>query len=367
MSVAATDHALMARALQLAWRGLYTTDPNPRVGCVIAKDGEIVGSGWHARAGGSHAEVNALNEAREAARGATAYVTLEPCCHHGRTPPCTDALTKAGIARVVVASGDPNPEVAGKGRDQLMAAGIEVDSGVLEADAQALNIGYLRRMTTGRPYVRSKIAASLDGRTALGNGVSKWITGEAARADVQRLRARSSAIMTGAGTIVCDDPSLNVRAEALGDVRQPVRVIVDSGLRTPTDARMLGLPGEVVVLTVAGDVVKHRALESAGARIELIDAMPNGRVDLVAALVRLGDFGINELLVEAGTRLNGALLQAGAIDELVIYTAGSILGRHARGMFDTPELTDMAARPEFDLIGARRVGVDLRLNWRRRS
>jgi len=358
------DHALMARAVQLARRGRYTADPNPRVGCVIVQDEKIVGEGWHERAGGPHAEVVALRDAGAAARGATAYITLEPCCHHGRTPPCTDALLEAGIARVVMASRDPNPAVAGEGERRLVAAGIAVDAGILDGEARALNVGYMQRRQSGRPYVRSKIAASLDGRTALANGVSQWITGAAARADVQRLRARSSAIMTGAGTVVSDDPSLNVRSEDLGDVLQPLRVIVDSGLRTPPDARTLSLSGDVTVFTVAGDAAKHAPLETAGARIEVVGTMPNGRVDLDAALRRLGELEINEVLVEAGTRLNGALLQAGLIDELVVYMAGSILGRHARGMFDIQELTDMDARVEFDLVDVRRVGDDLRLTWR---
>jgi len=359
------DHAFMARALQLARRGLYTADPNPRVGCVIVRDEEVVGEGWHERAGGPHAEVVALREAGDAARGATAYITLEPCCHHGRTPPCTDALLEAGVARVVLASRDPNPEVAGEGEGRLVAAGIRVDGGILDAEARALNVGYMTRRQSGKPYVRSKIAASLDGRTALANGVSQWITGTAARADVQRLRAQSSAIMTGAGTVVSDDPSLNVRAAELGDVLQPMRVIVDSGMRTPPEARTLTLPGDVRVFTVAGDAAKHGSLERAGARIEVVDAMPNGRVDLGAALARLAELEINEVLVEAGTRLNGALLQAGLIDELVVYMAGSILGRHARGMFDIPELTDMESRVEFELVETRRVGADLRMNWSR--
>lgn len=363
---AGRDQTLMASALRLARRGLYTTDPNPRVGCVIARDAAVIGEGWHRNAGGPHAEVLALQQAGMRARGATAYVTLEPCCHHGRTPPCTEALIESGVARVVIAAGDPNPQVCGKGIAELIAAGIEVDCGVIEAEACALNVGYMQRMRTGRPYVRSKVAASLDGRTALANGISQWITGEAARADVQRLRARSSAIMTGAGTMVADDPALNVRAPELGEVLQPMRAIVDSGLRTPTGARTLTLPGQVVLFTLAGEESKQRALEAAGARIEIVGAMPNGRVDLDAALLRLAALGVNELLVEAGTRLNGALLEAGLIDELVVYMAGAVLGRDARGMFDMAEVTDMASRVEFEIVDVRRVGADLRLTWSKR-
>ncbi len=367
MSDPITDRAFMARALRLARRGMYTADPNPRVGCVIVRDGQVVGEGWHERSGGPHAEIVALRAAGDAARGSTAYVTLEPCCHHGRTPPCTDALIEAGVARVIVAARDPNPAVGGGGEAQLAAAGIDVRSGVLDAESRELNVGYMRRMRTGRPFVVAKIAASLDGRTALANGTSQWITGDAARADVQRLRARSSAVLTGAGTIVSDDPSLNVRAEELGDVLQPTRVIVDSGLRMPADARTLGLPGDVIVFTVAGSESKREALARAGARIEVVDAMPNGRVDLDAMLLRLGELGINELMVEAGTRINGALLQSNLIDALVIYIAGSVLGADGRGMFDVPELTDMSERWDFELVDVRRVGPDLRLTWQQKE
>jgi len=359
------DHAFMARALQLARRGLYTTDPNPRVGCVIVRDDEIIGEGWHERAGGPHAEVAALRDAGDAP-GATAYVTLEPCCHHGRTPPCTDALLNARVARVVIASEDPNPGVAGEGVAKLIEGGVDVECGILEGEARAINAGFMQRMRTGRPFVRSKIATSLDGRTALANGASQWITGEAARGDVQRLRARSSAIVTGVGTVSSDDPSLNVRAPDLGDVLQPVRVVIDSRLRISSQAKTLGLPGDVMVITVNSDDVQRQALEDAGARVECVDPTGDGRVDLESALARLGELGINEVLVEAGAELNGALLEAGLIDELIVYMAGSVLGGDARGMFDTPELVDMSLRQEFKLIDFRRVGDDLRLTWRNR-
>lgn len=358
------DHAFMARALQLARRGLLTTDPNPRVGCLIVREDTIVGEGWHQRAGQPHAEVLALRDAGDAA-GATAYVSLEPCCHHGRTPPCVDALLDAGVARVVIAMEDPNPDVAGEGTARLVAAGVEVELGVLEHEAQAINAGFVKRMLTGRPLVRSKIAASLDGRTALANGASQWITGEAARADVQRLRARSSAIMTGVGTVLADDPSLNVRADGLGDVLQPIRVIVDSDLRIPPAARTLALPGHVVVITTSRDDSKRAALVAAGASVERVAAAPEGHVDLGAALDRLGEMEVNELLVEAGGRLNGALIQADLVDELIVFMAGSVLGGAARGMFSTPELADLSLRKEFELIDVRRVGRDLRLSWRK--
>lgn len=363
MTGSSRDFAFMARALRLAHRGLYSTDPNPRVGCVIARGDEIAGEGWHERAGGPHAEVVALTAAGAAARGATAYVTLEPCSHHGRTPPCADALLEAGVARVVMASRDPNPAVAGQGEARLTKAGVEVTSGVLEADAMALNVGYMKRMRSGRPYVRCKIAASIDGRTALANGVSQWITGPAARADVQRLRARSSAVLTGVGTMIADDPSLNVRAAELGDVVQPLRVIVDSQLRTPPASRALTVAEAPLVLTVSKEAGARRQLEQAGARVESVAAGTDGRVDLEVVLRRLAELEVNEVLVEAGAHLNGALLRAGLIDELVVYMAGSILGADARAMFAVPALSDMSQRHEVELTDVRRVGRDLRLTW----
>jgi len=355
------DHVHMARALQLAKRGIYTTDPNPRVGCVLVNGDAVIGEGWHERAGGPHAEIAALNAAGASARGATAYVTLEPCCHHGRTPPCTDALIAAGISRVVFAAEDPNPAVAGGGARQLTDAGIDVESDVMSASADALNIGYIRRMRTGRPYVRSKIAVSLDGRTALANGSSRWITGPAARADVQKLRARSSAVLTGVGTILSDDPSLNVRDNALGDVLQPMRVIADSQLRTPADARTLGLPGAVrIYCSDDQDAEKYSATD---AEVETV-AADDELVSLPALLDSLGALQVNELLVEAGPGLNGALMAAGLIDELIVYSASHILGSGARGMFDGPLLESMAERVELQLVDLRRVGDDCRLTYR---
>ncbi len=351
------DSRWMAQALRLAERGLHTTSPNPRVGCVLVKDGKVVGEGWHERAGEPHAEVHALRAAGVAARGATAYVTLEPCSHHGRTPPCADALVATDVARVVVAMQDPNPLVAGQGIAKLRAAGIAVDCGLMEVEASELNIGFIQRMTRGMPWVRSKIAASLDGRTALANGESKWITGEAARADVQHWRARSSAILTGSGTALADDPRLNVRD--LVNVKQPLRAVVDSTLRLSPRSRVLQQPG-AVVYTATGDAQKIAALEKVGARVvALSDA--EGRVDLRAALQDLAALGCNEVLVEAGARLNGALLQAGLVDEVVLYLAPQVLGDTARGIATLGELTSLNERIELQWSDVRQVGRDLRI------
>jgi diaminohydroxyphosphoribosylaminopyrimidine deaminase/5-amino-6-(5-phosphoribosylamino)uracil reductase len=357
------DSAFMARALKLAQRGLYTADPNPRVGCVIVLNNKVVGEGWHQRAGGHHAEIMALENAGDASIGATAYVTLEPCCHHGRTPPCTDALIAAGIQRVVVATTDPNPAVAGAGERQLKDAGVAILTGLLEAEARALNIGFLQRMQSNRPYLRTKIAVSLDGRTALANGESKWITGEPARADVQRWRARSSAIVTGVGTALADDPLLTVRAEELGAVEPPARIVLDSTLRIPASAQIFRSPGSVRIFCTDADDDKVSSIEAAGAVVEVL-ASKQGRVSLTAVIARLAELEINEVLVEAGPTLNGALLNAGLIDELLVYMAGNILGTEGRGMFAIPELTDMSKRQELELVDFRRVGKDCRLTYR---
>ncbi len=344
----------MARALQLAARGLFTTSPNPRVGCVIVRDGRIVGEGWHERAGKPHAEIHALAQAGEAARGATVYVTLEPCSHHGRTPPCAEALVNAGVARVVAAMRDPNPLVAGGGIDMLTLAGIRAEVGLLEAEARALNPGFISRMTRQRPWVRLKTASTLDGKTALANGASQWITGEAARADVQTLRARACAILTGSGTVLADNPRMNVRDFDIG--RQPLRVIVDSGLRTPADAAIL----PALVACHHADPDARAALEQAGAEVIEFPG-PEGRVDLAALLTLLAQRGINELHVEAGAALNGALLAAGLVDEWVAYLAPLAVGDHARGLFDHPPLTALADAARFRLADVRQLGGDLRL------
>ncbi len=356
----AADSEWMARALQLAAQGLNTTTPNPRVGCVLVKGNKVVDEGWHVRAGEPHAEVHALRAAGKNARGATAYVTLEPCSHHGRTPPCAEALIEAGVVRVVCAMQDPNPRVAGQGIARLRAAGIAVESGLMETSARELNVGFVSRMTRGLPWVRSKIAASLDGRTALANGTSQWITGEAARQDVQHWRARSCAVLTGVGTVLADDPQLNVREIAVG--RQPLRVVLDSALRMSPAARMLQ-GGQTLIYTVSADTLKRDVLTVRGAEVVVLpDAA--GQVDLPTVLRDLARRGINEVLVEAGKTLNGALLRAGLVDELVLYLAPQLLGDAARGLADLGELTQLDQRVALAWQDVRHVGGDLRITVR---
>ncbi|MFZ1548052.1 MAG: bifunctional diaminohydroxyphosphoribosylaminopyrimidine deaminase/5-amino-6-(5-phosphoribosylamino)uracil reductase RibD [Candidatus Nitrotoga sp.] len=365
------DSLWMASALRLAERGLYTTSPNPRVGCVLVRGDKIVGEGWHQYAGEPHAEVHALRAAGEAARGATVYVTLEPCSHQGRTPPCADALVGAGVTRVVVAMQDPNPQVAGQGMEKLRAAGIEVECGLMEGAARELNIGFSSRMTRGLPWLRSKIAMSLDGRTALNNGVSQWITGAAARQDVQHWRGRSCAVLTGIGTVLADDPQLNVRepqlaihepksiASEIKAMRQPLRVVLDSQLQLPLTARIL-CGGNVVIYTATPDFQKMASLEKLGVRVVVLpDAC--GRVDLIVMLRDLAARGCNEVLVEAGSILNGALLPAGLVDELVLYVAPQLLGDLSRGMAQLGELTMLDQRVELEWQDVRNVGKDLRI------
>jgi len=354
------DHGFMARALCLAERGLYTTTPNPRVGCVIVRDGGIVGEGWHQRAGEPHAEVHALREAGRRADGASVYVSLEPCSHQGRTPACTDALIAARVARVVAAMQDPNPVVAGQGLARLRAAGIETECGVLESEARELNIGFVSRMTRGRPWVRMKIAASLDGKTALLTGASRWITGPDARRDGHRLRARACAVLTGYGTVRDDDPQLTVRDVETS--RQPLRVLVDSRLETPLDAKVLA-GGKVLVFAAIADRDRIVALEDHGVEVMVL---PNaaGKVELDAMLVELGQRELNEVHVEAGFKLNGSLLAAGAVDELVLYFAPCILGDAARGLFNLPALADLSGRRMLTIREVRQVGNDLRLTAR---
>jgi diaminohydroxyphosphoribosylaminopyrimidine deaminase/5-amino-6-(5-phosphoribosylamino)uracil reductase len=361
MSFTAEDHAHMARALRLAERGLYSTSPNPRVGCVIVKNGQIIGEGWHQKAGEPHAEINALMQAGQASLGSTVYVTLEPCSHHGRTPPCADALIGAGVAKVIAAMQDPNPNVSGQGLARLKAAGIAVEHSLLATQAHDLNAGFVKRMVLGHPYVRIKTASSLDGKTALSSGESKWITGEAARADVHRLRARSCAILTGINTVLADNPQLNVRG--IHTSRQPVKVIVDSTLRTPPDARILQ-GAKTIIACTEPDTKKAAALEAAGAEILCLPGA-DGRVNLHALLSRLAQKGVNEVMTEAGPILNGALLATGLVDEWVQYVAPCLLGSNARPLFDLPEPATMQSRMNWKLADQRMIGTDLRLTWRK--
>jgi len=357
MSFSAVDHGMMARALQLAERGLWTTSPNPRVGCVLVRDGEIVGEGWHEKAGEPHAEVHALRAAGERARGATAYVTLEPCSHYGRTPPCAEGLIAAGVSRVVAAMRDPNPLVAGKGLALLQAAGIETACGLLEDEARELNIGFVARMTRGRPWLRLKAAASLDGKTALNNGVSQWITGPEARRDGHAWRARACAILTGIGTVRDDDPNLTVRD--VETTRQPLRVVVDSKLEILPTARILqGEP--VLIVGAVEDAEKMALLRSTGNFVEIL---PNGtgKVDLKALLELLARRGINEVHAEAGFKLNGSLLREGLVDELLLYLAPCLLGHAASGLFNLPELTTLDGKPGLRIRDLRQVGADIRV------
>jgi diaminohydroxyphosphoribosylaminopyrimidine deaminase/5-amino-6-(5-phosphoribosylamino)uracil reductase len=358
-ATSADDLRHMARALELARQGLYTTHPNPRVGCVIVRNGQVVGEGWHQRAGEAHAEILALNAAGDKACGATAYVTLEPCCHKGRTPPCSEALIAAGVTRVVSAMQDPNPQVSGGGLAALRAAGIETVCGVLEAEAQALNRGFISRMARGRPRVRIKLGMSLDGRIAAANGESRWITGEAAREDVHRLRAETGAVLTGIGTVLADDPSLTVRLP--GEWTQPVRIVLDSQLRMPELARMLSLPGRTLVLTgEAEDSISWKALKRRGAELFRLNPVAS-HLPLVEVMNLLARQQVNEVLVESGPTLAGALLQARLADELILYMAPSLLGDAARGLVHMPGLNTLAQRLPLHIEDIRAVGQDWRI------
>jgi diaminohydroxyphosphoribosylaminopyrimidine deaminase/5-amino-6-(5-phosphoribosylamino)uracil reductase len=364
----ATDHIHMAHALRLAERGLYTTAPNPRVGCVIAHGDEVVGTGFHQRAGDPHAEVFALRAAGERARGATAYVTLEPCAHHGRTPPCADALVAAGVARVVVAAEDPFDQVAGRGIERLRAAGITAETGLMRDAARELNIGFFSRIERGRPFVRVKLAMSLDGRTALANGASKWITGDAARADVQHWRARSSAILSGSGTVLADNPHLTVRLTASslsgpagGEGFRPLRVILDRHLRTPADSHVLDAAAPTLLLHAANATPAAMS----AAHIEYASMAEQGdALDLHAVLALLAARDCNEVHVEAGPTLCGALFAAGLVDELLLYIAPVMLGSEAAPLMNLPGLTDMADRWSLRWLDRRMLGSDIRLRLR---
>lgn len=360
------DAHFMARALELARKGLYSTHPNPRVGCVIVRDGQVIGEGWHVRAGEPHAEVHALRQAGELARDATVYVTLEPCSHFGRTPPCAEALVQAGVARVVVAMRDPNPQVAGRGLLRLLDAGIAVHSGVLESEARLLNQGFLKRMEHGLPFVRVKLAMSLDGRTAMASGESQWITGPAARSAVQRLRARSSVVITGADTVLTDQARLTVRPDELGlgaeltalaEQRPPLRLLIDGRLRVPLDAPFFRA-GPALVATCAAATARERYQEDGHELLAVSGS--NGHVDLRKLLVELAGRGINEVLVEAGPRLAGAFARQGLVDEYQIFVAGQFLGSSARPLLDWP-LNQMCEAPRLKIVEMRAVGADWRV------
>lgn len=357
MAATGEDFAFMAHALREAEKGLYTATPNPRVGCLIVRDGKIVGEGWHRRAGEPHAEVHALAAAGGLAQGATAYVTLEPCSHHGRTPPCADALIAARVGRVVASMQDPNPSVSGAGFKRLREAGIAVETGILAEQAKELNLGFTSRMQRGRPWLRLKIAAGLDGKTALENGVSQWITGPGARRDAHHWRARSCAVMTGIGTLSEDDPRLTVR-EVVTE-RQPLKVVVDSRLRIRPDARILA-EGQVLVATATDDATRTREIEARGAEVLLL---PNaeGKVDLQKLALALGDSGINEVTVEAGVNLNSALYRAGLVDELILYLAPKLLGAHGRGIVELDGLARLEDAPRLEVRDLRNFGPDLRI------
>ncbi|WP_432471756.1 bifunctional diaminohydroxyphosphoribosylaminopyrimidine deaminase/5-amino-6-(5-phosphoribosylamino)uracil reductase RibD [Amphritea sp. HPY] len=362
------DHRFMARAIQIAWNGLYTTEPNPRVGCVLVKDSAIIAEGFHQKAGEGHAEVNALRAAGEKAQGCTAYVTLEPCSHFGKTPPCADALIDAGVAEVIIGMVDPNPQVSGNGIARLEQSGIKVRSGLLEAQARELNPGFIKRMESGLPYVRIKMATSLDGRTAMASGESQWITGPQARQDVQRLRARSSAIISGIGSIIQDDSALTLRAEQLGlenaeeiVKRQPLRVVLDSSGRMPENAKMLNLPGQTLIFSCAeapAFIARHETVEW------LQIKAGQGGIDLQKVLHTLTQRGCNEVLVETGATLAGAFVEAGLVDQLVIYQAMKLLGSSARPMFLLP-LDTMNQQVELKLTDSRVLGQDIRLTLER--
>lgn len=371
----ASDYQHMSRALQIAQRGLYSTDPNPRVGCVIVKDNSVLAEGWHQKAGHPHAEIEALKNASENntfadVSGATCYVSLEPCAHHGRTPPCTEALIKAGIRRVVAATIDPNPLVAGKGLQQLNEADIETESGLMEAQARELNPGFEMRMKQGRPFVRCKLAMSLDGKTALSNGNSQWISSDESRMDVQRLRARSSAVMTGIGTVIADDPSMNVRSgEALQSTvgewpthgRQPLRVILDSDLEISPDAKILGLPGDVIIFNASECGDKKKQLANLGVEMVSVEAK-RGSAFLEYVLRYLArEKEINEVLLETGSTLSGEMLQAGFIDELIIYLAPTLLGQDAKALFQLPLIDNMSDRISLNISDIRTIGKDIRI------
>ena len=355
MNWSGQDYSHMARALQLARRGLYTTRPNPRVGCVLVRDGRIIGEGWHEYAGAPHAEVNAMAAAGGEVKGADCYVTLEPCAHSGRTPPCAEALVKAQVSRVIAAMADPNPQVAGNGLGLLRNAGIAVECGLQESAARDLNPGFIQRMTLQRPYIRCKLAMSLDGRTAMADGASRWISGDPSRHDVQRLRARSCAIITGIGTVLADDPRLTVRDMDTG-ASQPLRVVIDPGLKFPLSARMLQEPGRTLIFTQTHE--SPGRLADAGAQVIVLP--PEGFLEAVLRYLAVTE-QINEVLLECGARLAGAMLNQGLVDEVVLYQAPLLMGDDAKGLFHLPHITSMGDALRVEITEIRNIGKDLRL------
>jgi len=366
MPFSAADYQYMARAIQLAKKGKYTTHPNPRVGCIIVKDNQIIGEGWHKHAGQAHAEINALNSASESTQGATAYVTLEPCSHTGKTPPCANALIESGVSRVVIAMQDPNPQVAGQGIQRLVDARIDVESGLLEEQARLLNPGFIKRMEQGLPWVRIKLAMSLDGRTAMASGESKWITGAEARQDVQRLRASADVILTGIGTVIADDPSLNVRIDAKdlridGKILQPKRVILDSHLKTPLDSRLFSLEGQNLIATTKDHASLIKKYQEQGVDVLLFNKTREGHLPLKTVLQKLAQQEVNEIHVEAGATLCGALIQESLVDEIVLYVAPTFMGSNARGLLDLPGLDKMSDKVELSIQDIRAVGDDWRI------
>ncbi len=368
-----SDLIFMSEAIQLARKGWYTTHPNPRVGCVLVKDNQVIGRGYHKQAGLPHAEINAINsvEIKSDIKGATAYVTLEPCSHFGKTPPCCDALIEAGIKHVVVAMGDPNPLVSGQGIQRLEDSGVEVIVGILEQDAQELNRGFVKRMITDKPFVRCKMAASLDGQTALASGESQWITSAQARQDGQRLRAESSAIMTGIGTVLADNPSMTVRKKGFNLLEQPARIILDSQLKIPIDAKILSEPGQVHIFTSekalsnkASRIEKVKKIIQTGAKIHVVDYINGIGLDLEKVLIELGKLHINEVLLESGKVLAGSMISAGLVDELMVYLAPKLMGSGGRGMFDLTGIDTMQDIKQLQLKDTRQLGDDMRFTYK---
>lgn len=354
-----SDQDIMQHVLALAELGKTTTQPNPKVGCVIIKDGQVVGQGYHHSAGGLHAEREALEQAGDKARGATVYVTLEPCCHQGRTPPCTDGLIDAGVKRIVAAMSDPNPLVKGGGFEILKSAGIEIESGLCEEQAKWLNRGFISRMTRKKPWVMLKSAATLDGRTAAFDGQSKWITGNEAREDVQSLRACSSAVITGIGTVLADDPQMNVRQEG---ARQPLRVVLDSQLQIPLETRIVGNDQKLVIFTLSEDVEKISALIEVGAEVIQQKDNGSGRLDLAQVLDELAKWQCNEVMIEAGQTLSGSFLESGLVDELVMFYAGSLIGDQGKSMFKFGAPLPFENRVEFQIQNVEMVDKDVRVD-----